>query len=87
MSDDHNGLLTSAHIRSLVQRMGEAAASFTAVLAPDQRAKAQFPFEDDDVRTFWDYVPLARKGLPLGEMDRGQRRRAMQLVASGVSGS
>ncbi|MDD9949168.1 MAG: DUF3500 domain-containing protein [candidate division Zixibacteria bacterium] len=87
MSDDHNGLLTSKHIQGLVQRMGEAAASFTAVLAPDQRAKALFPFEDDDARTFWDYVPLARKGLPLGEMDRGQRRRAMQLVATGLSGT
>ena len=43
MSDDHNGLLTSAHIQGLVQRMGEAAVDFTASLAPDQRRKALFP--------------------------------------------
>lgn len=87
MSDDHNAILTSERIHALVQHMGEAAVNFNDALATDQRAKALFPFEDDDTRTFWDYVPLARKGLALGEMERGQRRLAHQLVATGLSGS
>ena len=36
--------------------------------------KSFFPFEDVDNRTFWDYIPLARQGLPLGEMDKHQRQ-------------
>ncbi len=87
MNDEHGSILTSARIEGLASRMGEAAVNFTSALATDQRAKALFPFEDDDVRTFWDYVPLERKGLPLREMDRGQRRLAHRLVASGLSGT
>jgi len=87
MKNDNKAILATEHIHNLVQRMGEAAVNFRDSLAPDQRAKALSPFEDDDSRTFWDYVPLSRKGLPLREMDRRQRRLAHQLVASGLSGS
>ncbi len=69
----------------LVQRMGEAAATFLAALAPDQRAKALFDFAAQDRRTAWYYTPIPRDGLPLSEMDRRQQRLALQLVATGLS--
>ncbi|MDP6054393.1 MAG: DUF3500 domain-containing protein, partial [Candidatus Latescibacteria bacterium] len=87
MATEKNDLLTSQSIRQLVQRMEEAADNFLASLAPDQRDKALLSFDDSESRTFWDYPPVARKGLPLGEMEFSQRRLAHQLVAAGLSRS
>ena len=64
--------LTGTGARALVERMGEAAASFMSSLAPDQRAKATYAFGDDAERTRWYYTPVERGGLPLSEMDRRQ---------------
>ena len=72
-------------IPHLVQRMGEAAASFLASLAQDQRAQALFDFTAQSQRTAWYYTPIPRDGLPLSEMDRHQQRLALQLVATGLS--
>jgi len=85
MGENHNSLTTGSDISRLVDRMGEAAEHFLNALSPDQRRKAIFSFDDEDTRTFWDYVPLDRKGIPLGDMDRAQRRLAHKLVATGVS--
>lgn len=87
MSTRNDDILTGPGMKMLVDRMGEAATHFLASLAPDQRAKATFDFEDEDTRTFWTYVPLARPGLPLGEMTYPQRRLAHRLVAAGLSRS
>ena len=73
MTTKNTDILTSQSIRELVQRMGEAAHNFLACLAPDQRQTALLSFNNSETRTLWDYVPMARQGLPLGEMDYGQR--------------
>ena len=87
MSTKDTEILTSAHVRTLVERMGEAANNFLASLSPDQHAKVQCDFGDQERRTFWHYTPIPRDGLPLGEMDFPQRRLAHQLAATGVSRS
>jgi hypothetical protein len=69
----------------LVKRMGEAAANFLASLTPDQKAKALCALDDDERRTFWHYTPILRDGLPLTEMDYGQQKAALKLVATGLS--
>lgn len=71
--------------RIVAERMAEAATSFLAVLAPDQRRKASFPFPSDEERRRWFYTPSDHGGLPLGEMTPAQQQRAHQLVASGLS--
>ena len=50
-----------------VSVMTETAKRFLAALSPDQRAKATFPFSDEE-RFNWHYIPKERKGLTLGEM-------------------
>jgi hypothetical protein len=87
MSTEHTDILTTEGIRRLVERMGEAASVFVSALSPGQRAKALFDFSDQDTRTFWDYVPMYRAGLPLGEMDYPQRRLAHEFVTTGLSRS
>ena len=69
----------------VAERMGEAVSKFLAALAGDQRSKAMFDFADDSERSRWYYTPDPRRGLPLGEMTRDQRRLAHQLVATGLS--
>lgn len=67
------------------QRMVEAARVFFDALDPTQRAKVSYPFDDETQRHDWHYVPRERAGLPLKEMDESQRRRALDLVGSGLS--
>jgi hypothetical protein len=71
--------------RQVVQRMGEAATNFLASLSPEQKAKTQYPLNDEARRTFWHYTPIPRDGLPLAEMDRPQQQLAQKLVAAGLS--
>jgi len=42
-------------------------------------------FDDYQERTFWDYTPIKRKGLPLNQMERHQQRLAYKLVSTGLS--
>ncbi len=67
-----------------VSVMTETANRLLAALSPEQKAKATFPFEDEE-RTRWFYVPIERKGLTLGEMSSYQRHLASALLASGLS--
>lgn len=85
MSTEKSDILTSQSIRELVERMGEAADKFITCLTPSQKEKALLPFEDTETRTFWDYPPIPRKGLSLGEMEYSQKCMAHQLVAAGLS--
>ena len=64
--------------------MAAAAQKFLATLSPELKAKAQLPFDSDD-RTFWNYVPLERKGVPLKLLDETQRAAAMDLLRTGLS--
>ena len=64
--------------------MAAAAQHFLATLSPELKAKAQLPFDSDD-RTFWNYVPLERKGVALKLLDEKQRAAAMGLLRTGLS--
>ena len=83
--DANRDSLTGSGARELVQRMGTAATNLLAALAPDQVAKATFPFHAEGARKAWYYTPVEREGLALAEMERGQRRLAQRLVATGLS--
>lgn len=64
--------------------MVDAARAFSAALDDDQRARALFPFADDE-RYFWHYTPIDRNGLKLNEMTPEQRDLGFALLASGMS--
>lgn len=64
--------------------MAEAANAFLAALPEEKRAKALFEFKDDE-RLNWHFVPKARKGLPLKEMEPHQQALAHALLSSGLS--
>jgi hypothetical protein len=77
--------LARAHDQhAAVEEMTSAARSFLATLSPEQKAKLQFKFTDEE-RKNWHYIPRERKGLPIKEMSQGQRLLAQALLASGLS--
>ncbi len=61
-----------------------AATAFLGDLKPEQRRRAVFNVGDEE-RLNWDYRPVPRRGLPFSEMDSSQQRRALALLASGLS--
>ncbi len=76
--------------QEVADRMAAAAAAWLETLDADQRAVAQWaaPGSDEEAeaeRLRWFYTPTDHGGLPLGKQRPGQQRRAMQLVASGLS--
>ena len=66
------------------QRMAEAATTFLAALTPEQRARTTFPVDAEE-RLNWHYIPRARLGLPIKEMDGSQQKLAHALLSSGLS--
>jgi hypothetical protein len=64
--------------------MANAANRWLDSLSADQRRGATFGFTDAE-RENWHYVPKARLGLPLGQMNDAQRQLARDLLASGLS--
>ena len=73
-------------IRLSANRMRAAADALLSNLTRDQLAKAMFPFENEDERRDWDFIPKYRRnGLPLREMNERQQVLAQQLLASGLS--
>ena len=66
------------------QRMAEAATTFLAALAPDQRQQARLAVDDEE-RLNWHYIPKARRGLSFKEMDTSQAHLAHALISSGMS--
>ena len=77
--------LTGAGAQTVVRQMGEAATTFLACLAMDQKHKAVISFADQLERTNWHYTPILRKGLSLSEMAFPQRQKALQLAKTGLS--
>ena len=70
--------------------MATSAASWLECLDDDQRTAAHWPApgrddEGEAERLRWFYTPTDHGGLPIGRQRPGQQRRAMQLVASGLS--
>lgn len=79
--------LTTAYQRTKSSVVMENAANnFLAMLSPEQKAKATFTVDDKE-RLNWHFVPRERKGLPLREMDAGQRAMAEALLSAGLSQS
>lgn len=71
-------------------RMADAAADWLAALTPEQRTTAQgaAPTSDagaDAERRRWFYTPTDHGGLTLHEQRPAQQRKAMALVATGLS--
>jgi hypothetical protein len=66
--------------------MRTAAKALMAALSDEQRAKLQIPFDAEE-RMNWQFVPIARKGLPLKEMNEQQRKVAFDLLKTGLSAS
>jgi hypothetical protein len=64
--------------------MVTAARAFLDSLSPELKQKAQFALDADE-RMNWFYTPVARKGLPLREMNDTQRAAAMNLLRAGLS--
>jgi hypothetical protein len=67
--------------------MSKAATAFLDSLAPDQKTKVSFPFENDE-RLRWHFIPnemFPRKGLMIKEMNESQRRLAHDLLRAGLS--
>ena len=61
-----------------------AARAFLSTLSASQRSAARFGF-DDSARTAWAYVPQARSGIPLRDLDDRQRAAAFAVVGTGLS--
>lgn len=73
-------------MRGYANRMRSAADALLSNLNREQLAKAVFPFEDEDERRDWDFIPKYRRnGLPLREMTDRQQVLAQQLLASALS--
>ena len=66
--------------------MRVAASGFLDTLTPEQKSRATFPLSSDE-RENWHFVPIARKGLPLKDMEPKQRDAATNLLKTGLSKS
>ncbi len=64
--------------------MAGAAKNFLASLTPEQKAKAVIAFENEE-RLNWHYIPRARKGVPLKELDAAQQHLAHAFLSAGLS--
>lgn len=69
---------------AVADSMAEAATALLSSLGADARTKATFAFDDAN-RFDFHFIPRARKGLPLKEMNADQRQKAHALVKTGLS--
>lgn len=67
-------------------QMTLSAQKFMESLNPGQRAKASFPFTDNE-RYNWKFVPAERKGIPLRELNETQRKAGLDLLRVALSES
>ena len=64
--------------------MAVAALALLQTMTPEQRKQATYPFADNE-RVNWDFVPHARKGLMLKQMQPNQQKLAWALLKTGLS--
>jgi Protein of unknown function (DUF3500) len=68
------------------RRMTAAASAFLSGLTEAQRNAVRFGFGDDGQRRDRSFLPVPeRSGLPIGELDDGQRKLAHELIVAGTS--
>jgi hypothetical protein len=60
-----------------------AARAFLAALSPDQQSKAIYALTDAE-RENWNFIPIARHGLPFKEMSASQHDLALALIRTGL---
>jgi hypothetical protein len=65
-------------------RLVASSTALISSLTPAQREKALFKFDDPE-RFNWHFIPRARKGVPLKELDESQRAKARALLDAGLS--
>ena len=66
--------------------MRTAANALIAALTDEQKTKIRIAYDSEE-RMNWQFVPIARKGLPLKEMTEPQRKLAFDLLKTGLSAS
>src|SRR5688572_2892074 len=64
--------------------MVAAANALLTTLSPEQKKMATYSLTDKE-RENWNYVPLARSGLPLKDMSSAQQELAFALLRTGLS--
>jgi hypothetical protein len=64
--------------------MVAAANALLTTLSEEQKIKATYPLTDKE-RENWNFVPLARSGLPLKDMTAAQQELAFALLRTGLS--
>lgn len=77
-------MVPAARAHLAAEEMAEAADKFLTSLDDAQRARAEFPFNDDERRN-WHFIPKDRNGLPVKDMTPEQRRIAMALLRTALS--
>ncbi len=86
LADRLTALDARIDMRAYANRMRTAADALLSNLTRDQLSRALFPFDDEDERRDWDFIPKYRRnGLPLREMTDRQQVLAQQLLASALS--
>ncbi len=78
--------MTTISAAAVPPRLVDATRAFLESLTPQQRQRAQLPFDTDE-RFTWYYTPVSRRGLPFKEMSEPQRQAAMNLLRAGLSDS
>ena len=63
----------------------DAARAFLAALPDEQRGRARFAVDDPEWRRWANQHSLPRQGVPLAELDEGQRNAAYALLQAGLS--
>ena len=74
----------TAGTHAIATRIGDAVLGWLETLEPGQRTRATFPFGSAE-RFVWDYRPGPREGLPLADMNRGQRDAALAILEVSLS--
>ena len=78
-------LWASARVEKTGNAMTEAAQRFVSSLDDAKKAQASFSFDSPE-RLNWHFIPRPRKGLPIKEMEPGQRALAFGLLRTGLGG-
>lgn len=77
-------LSLSAAAHEAANEMVAAADQFLRSLPPDLKQQATYKLTDAE-RENWNFVPLARQGVPLKQMNAQQRDLALALLRTGLS--
>lgn len=64
--------------------MTKAAIKFLQSLSAEQKAKAQFTFDNEE-RYNWHFVPISRKGIPVKDLTMAQRKIGFDLLHTVLS--